>query len=365
MKNLETDKDLVDLIVKTLDKHEEHYILGSWENFARARKKKRRFIFWFSASGIAASLLVGWIGYRILFTHESQPADLAQTINAETAQPLIQKQNAEARNSETAQVNAATENVSKTFTPPEKYKITPVLQQSNSREEKVETPLASEKPLQESMTRQSVISDNVIEGLPFRYDARMKNGLSASLLSYPDQVRTDAPKEDLYSGPTEPPVHKKRLRMGVNVAPGMTSTSTVSSFNYSGGINADIMLTDNIHISTGLQLEHQTAVNRSTDTPSWLPAGQTQAMLTDLDLPVNLTWKFLNRKTSSYYVTGGFSSVAYLSEKYVNTNYTQKLVTVVNSTTNYNSVTYELTNVKNTDRRTEDPLSTLRWLTHT
>ncbi len=45
MKNSETDRDFLDLVKKTLDNYEEQYILGSWENFVKARRRRRKVIF--------------------------------------------------------------------------------------------------------------------------------------------------------------------------------------------------------------------------------------------------------------------------------------------------------------------------------
>ena len=66
MKNSETDRELNDLIKGTLDNYEEQYILGSWENFVRIRKRRKKLILWFSCTGIAASLLIGWLGFRFI-----------------------------------------------------------------------------------------------------------------------------------------------------------------------------------------------------------------------------------------------------------------------------------------------------------
>ena len=66
MKNSETDRELNDLIKDTLDNYEEQYILGSWENFVRSRKRRKKLILWFTVTGIAASLLLGWLGFRFI-----------------------------------------------------------------------------------------------------------------------------------------------------------------------------------------------------------------------------------------------------------------------------------------------------------
>ena len=150
----------------------------------------------------------------------------------------------------------------------------------------------------------------------------------------------------------------QKLRFGVNFSPGVTSTNTASSFTYSGGINADFDLSRSFRLSTGLQVEHQNVISESSDNPAWIPSGQTQAELVDLDLPLNLTWKFLIRKSTCYYLSGGISSVIYLSEKYTSTSYTQKMVQTVEMQDGVSNVAYQLENVKTTEQNTEAPLNT-------
>jgi hypothetical protein len=152
-----------------------------------------------------------------------------------------------------------------------------------------------------------------------------------------------------------------KVRFGVNISPGVTSTNTASSFNYSGGINADFDLSRNFRLSTGLQLEHQNVINKSSDNPVWLPPGQTQAELVDLDLPLNLTWKFLIRKSTCYYFSGGISSVIYLSENYTNTSYTQKMVQAMETKDGVSNVIYQIENVKTTEQESEAPLNTFNF----
>jgi len=151
----------------------------------------------------------------------------------------------------------------------------------------------------------------------------------------------------------------QKIRFGVSFSPGVASTSTASSFNYSGGINADFDLSRIFRLSTGLQVEHQNVRNESSDNPAWIPSGEMQAELVNLDLPLNLTWKFLIRKSTCYYLSGGISSLIYLSEKYTSTSYTQKMVQTVEMSNGMSNVTYQLENVKTIEQEAEAPLSTV------
>jgi len=149
-----------------------------------------------------------------------------------------------------------------------------------------------------------------------------------------------------------------KFRFGINFSPGVTSTSTASSFNYSGGINADFALSSGFGLSTGLQFEHLSVVNSDPAYNPSVPQGESKAELVDLDIPLNITWRFLKRKSTCYYVSSGISSVLYLSENYTNTSYSQQTVEVVVMQDGVENVTYEVQNVKNTDKTTEEPLNT-------
>ena len=78
----------------------------------------------------------------------------------------------------------------------------------------------------------------------------------------------------------------------------------------------------------------------------------------DLDIPLNITWKFHSGKSSAYYIAGGISSVVYLSEKYTITSYTQKMVQDVKMENGVPSVSYQLENVKSVEEESEAPLNT-------
>ena len=92
---------------------------------------------------------------------------------------------------------------------------------------------------------------------------------------------------------------------------------------------------------------------------AWMPADKTQAMLTDLDLPLNITWKFLIKKSACYYISSGISTVAYLGGRYTTISYSQKMMEVVNMVGGQPNVTYQLETVAKTDQKSDPALSTL------
>jgi cytoskeletal protein RodZ len=342
MKNMETEKEIVDLIVQTLGEGEEQYILGSWEKFAQKQTERRRLIFLYWGTGIAAGLLVGWLGFRLVFTgsyvSNTDPLNKDQIVSRvdetseknRSAEPLVIKQEPVIK----------AEKKELTQTPPDSH---------------VKESVASREDIIISTENNSSIPENHIAVL--KPDTDTLNGRSDTARVRPLYSKTDVTniiKEEDQPGKIRP--HK--FRIGVNIAPGFASSNTSSSFNYSGGVNADYELSKRFRISTGVQVEHQNITSENTTAASWMPGEKTQAMLVDLDIPLNITWKFLIKKSACYYVSSGISSVAYLSEKYTTTSYSQKIVQVVNMVGGVPNVSYQVETVAKSDQRTDPPLNT-------
>jgi len=380
MKRPETERELIDLIVNTVKNSEEHYILGSWENFIKKRKQKRKFIVWLSITGFAASLLIGWLGFRFFVSDSSgfnTDSVLKQQITGihetEVQKDTSAKQYLDGRGTLNLSVNNKVNNKG-----------------SAIRGKDYSDPKLKYLLNRDSLNIDSLLKTGVIYEL--RSDARILTGEKNMADHIPDSVKSDLQSQPLINEPgkyiatnqktdsseinpkpgypaaalnpdilNDTPVGEiaKKLRFGVSFSPGVTSTNTVSSFNYSGGISADMDLSRRFRFSTGLQLEHQNVINEAADSPAWVPAGQTEASLVSLDLPLNLTWKVLVRKSVCYYLSGGISSIAYLSEKYITTSYSQKMVSVVSMREGEQTVDYKLENIENTERETEDPLNTI------
>ena len=349
MKNSETDREIIYLIKDTLDNYDEQYILGSWENFVRRRKRRNKLILWFSCTGIAASLLIGWLGFRFILSDSFSSNEDRQRqsvsnleIPAEKETPkehiLIRQAQAIQAENKTNRGDSHDQTLQGTSEP----------QNNNQIQKEILHPL--------NVLSAEMINTSGSNTDTYPSEKGMADHLpdtSGSKAAYRQTDVKITPENDLSDNKPS-----QKLRFGVNLSPGVTSTSTSSSFNYSGGINADYDLSRSFRLSTGLQVEHQNIINESSDNPAWIPSGQTQAELVDLDLPLNLTWKFLIRKSTCYYLSGGISSVIYLSEKYTSTSYTQKMVQTVEMNDGVSNVTYQLENVKTTEQISEASLNT-------
>jgi hypothetical protein len=123
---------------------------------------------------------------------------------------------------------------------------------------------------------------------------------------------------------------KRKVRFGVNFSPGLNSSQSASSVNYTGGVSADIPLSSHLQLSTGLQVENQNLVKEfpSIAASSTAPRNEIKRELINLDLPLNLTWKFVAEKSHAYYVSAGISSLVHLKQEDRNTTYSQDLIPV-------------------------------------
>ena len=373
MKKPETDRELVDFIVDTLGNGEEHYILGSWETFVKKRKQRRRLILWFSTTGFAASVLIGWLGFKFIaadsvihnFYSELKqqiPNNQAIAVKKDTTGQnyltlidtlLLSESNNAMQQNNVISFNRHDDSKFKNQT-----KNNTRLDTKENNEYKI---IASIHPADSHKT--DLTSDSINTAFPLNSGinetgktiaANQKSDSSAVIPSV--RLTVTEIKHDDYSD-IQNNAAVKKIRFGVCFSPGVTSTATVSSFNYSGGLSADFGLSRHFGLSTGLLVERQNVINKATDNPSWMPAGQAEAVLVGIDLPVNITWKFLVRKSMCYYVSSGISSIAYLSEKYITTSYSQKIVGVINMVGGERTVDYQLENVESTEQRKEVPLN--------
>lgn len=347
MKNSGTDRELFDLIKSTLDNYEEDYILGAWENFSNKRKKRKKIILWWFGAGIAASIMIGWLGFRL--TH---PDPVNYFVN--TDQPIENEiQNLSSQNTFSSQIkNSVLKNSLDTHV--NVGTVHTIHAESNqglySDNSAVNQIIVMHIPDTLRIT-QSSITEPVDTG-----KISLELNQSDSIQYKPFSLSLD-PQIKAEENVANVGVNRK-IRFGVNFSPGVNSTSTASSFNYSGGLSADIVLFSNFQLSTGLQVEHQSVVNSEANKNTTVPQEQKKASLVNLDLPLNITWKFLSKKSSIYYLSGGISSLVYLSEKYINTTYSQKVVEIITFADGIEKVDYKVVNVKSTEQKTEAPFNT-------
>jgi hypothetical protein len=119
----------------------------------------------------------------------------------------------------------------------------------------------------------------------------------------------------------------RRLHFGVNFSPGLNATGGAGdpAMSYSGGVNMDVKIAKRLSLSTGLQFERNSVESVSRSPEGVMPSSHTSATISNLDIPLNITWNFMNDRSGSYYVSGGVSTLAYLGEEYSTTSYRQEV----------------------------------------
>ena len=336
MKDKETDNKISALIKQILDGYQEDYIPGAWENFVRKKKSKRRRIVWLIGSGIAACLMVG-----VLLFNFNNP--VVKNDWLKNNQQIVTDQNQSSISSK-------------------KDPIT-----------KLEAGLISEKRISSSEPVVASTNHKILSGTSSRDTIialhQTTNSPKDSVKIPPNSQKTTEPTRrktairSVYHLPVEDyrfaeVASKRKVRIGVNFSPGINATQTASSFNFAGGISADFAVYSNFQLSTGLQFENQSIVSNGTQISTSGPANQSKANLMNLDLPLNITWRFFSGKLKCYYFAAGVSSLAYLKESYQNTSYSQQLVAVSSMAGGHQIISYNIVNVASTTQYTISPFRT-------
>jgi Tfp pilus assembly major pilin PilA len=312
----------------SLESYEEQYIPGSWENFQQKRKSRRRIIFLRIAAGVAASLLFLIAGTNYFYF--------------------------EKKNALTTPVEQIT-NLKKDAILPEQPEASKTVAAMVSPEPAaVITKEAGEKSTVVPVPQNSVMADGTSQVSARMADTtsgnravQAGNTLQAAVLTNPGQSGTDTTgtrkdtvkalpastlpgNRTLADNQTPTTGSKRKVRFGVNFSPGVSTAQTSGSFNYTGGLSADIPLTSNIGLTTGLQVENQSIVRNlpGIASSSVTPQNQSKTKVTNLDVPVNFKWKIFSEKSRAYYVSAGLSSLVYLWQLDKNTTYSQDLIPV-------------------------------------
>lgn len=322
-----TESEIIARIKQSLDNYEEGYIPGSWETFLQKRKKNNRKIFLRIASGIAACLLLGYLGFLAIPTGEK---DLIQSTPQQVA-VIKQDSSSMVKPSEKAPVLALVAPVtgskmeSPTGKPSVASFVTKPIKVKESEKQVIQatTNITTAEPASkatalntfEKATASKTAVDTILT------TKEVKKGETA-VAYLPQPIPNEEKKLASLS--------RRKVRFGINFSPGVSNAQSSSSMNLMGGLSADISLSSKFQLSTGLQVENQNIVKSLPGivASSSFPQNQTKTKLINLDLPVNLTWKFVSEKSHAYYVSAGLSSLVYLRQENKNTTYSQDLTPV-------------------------------------
>jgi hypothetical protein len=338
MNDWETDKKIAEWIRNALENREERYISGAWENFVNRRKRKRRIIFIKSASGIAAALIGVWLILQVLVPESNNNRLETNFKTPERTAPSDEWPEKEATSVQPPFLhNQVAQKAKSTMSrKSEKDGTEPKLKKSVVQKEKlaqvaIEETIALLDSVPAKTSEPKYFADTLLAG-----NGKSKPDSEEIVSVLPDEldiVRGNAEKQK--SG-------LDKMRFGIHFSPGFNSTTSSSTFAFSGGVSADFRLSRALFLSTGIQAELQNVHSRKPNKEFMAIDNQTTADLLLLDVPLNITWKFLTGKSTAYYVSGGISSLAYLNEDYRNKATTQEVVEVVNEENGQETVEYKV-----------------------
>ena len=329
-KKYTTESEIIAQIKRSLDGYEEAYVEGSWGTFLQKKKSRQRKLFLRVASGIAACLLVGLIGVNYLHFEKSDSSKLT----AEKSVEIVREKPVAEKNSipETpAAVVASHEAIQPVKEAGTKSVTVARLQQNDlisTKPEKTETPPVALAIVADTVSNSPTLSPGM-EQLTAENKADSVKGSRDTISARRENNRLLA-LQSLEENPKDAAITKRKIRFGVNFSPGFNTTQSASSANYTGGVSADIPLSSNFQLSTGLQVENQSMVKEfpSIVASSTAPQNKIKRELINLDLPLNLTWKFVAEKSHAYYVSAGVSSLVHLKQEDRNTTYSQDLIPI-------------------------------------
>jgi hypothetical protein len=336
MQDWEKDKILADSIRDALETQEEQYSPGAWENFVNLRKRRRRIVYLKTGTGIAASLLGIWLVIQVLVPEAINNRIETRHITYEKSEQSKEwtENNTITNEDPSHRVHVAREGKTSLPTKSEQTGTELILEEIDVRTEEI-----PQADAVESIALLDGLPDKPSGGADFTDSLMIEDGQSNPepekfVRWIHDEMETArVPAEKLKSGPD-------RVRFGVHFSPGFNSTSSNSTFAFAGGISADFRLTRRLGLSTGIMAAQQNVVLQQQNNQFMGLGKETTASMLFLDVPLNLTWKFHSDKSTSYYVSGGISSLAYLDEDYRNKTTTQELVEVVREENGQESVEY-------------------------
>ncbi|MCG6191190.1 outer membrane beta-barrel protein [Maribellus maritimus] len=356
MNDWETDKKIAEWIRGVMEEREEKYIPGSWENFVRSRKKKQRIVFMRFISGAAAGLLGIWLIFQFFVPEMEQ--DLVET-NYKTPEESEHLNESTEKGITSVQTPSLSGQTTRNIEPTQSDKSGETKTESASETRVDHVGKFPEIAFDETTILLDSVQSEIYEEPDFSdtlFLADEKNRLdsekhTAVLTNDTDIVQTNPKKQR--TG------HK--VRFGIYFSPGFNSMSGNSALAFSGGISADFRLSRALFVSTGIQAEQQNLLRQEPNYEFMGIDNQTTANLLCLDIPLNLTWKFSKQQSTSYYVSGGISSLAYLDEDYKNKTTTQELIEVVKEVNGQETVEYEVVTKETETWKSVPPLQTFNF----
>lgn len=312
---------------RTLSEYEVPYEAGAWERFEQKRKRKRRFIIWYRAGGIAA--LISLIILAVLFQNELFPgASQERVISRKAVEKDALEQKAKditiTDDAIASDEDPSTQNLELA------EKNTKVNKTSEQLSGKTDLVLSSNDQLYNNTYTKE--EDAPINLLAVHVEKISRIGLSFNLppqaipslviknitgAQYPigEDFIVQQNIEELEAKTNENPIV-----FGIALSSLLSSSPETSSPQpgVGCGFTTEIPFNKKIALYTGVHLSNQTLTSEVNENPSVLTGTKAlQSVTTDLlslDIPVNIRYTFSEWKDNAMYVAAGVSSLAYLGE---------------------------------------------------
>jgi hypothetical protein len=350
-----TESEIFTHIKQSLENYEETYIPGSWESFLQKRRIRQRKLFLRIASGIAACLLLGFMGVNLIPFEKrvNLKSTAEQTISSTRITPDVEINPAKKIEPSMVSLQSGLKHFKSPGTESKANSIVKENLIAKGENTAAEHPVVS-IPSVDSTKKNSTFATNV--------DLRSNSNKTDTTKRSSDTIRIEKINTFLNTPPakenqTLADASKRKVRFGINFSPGVSATQSSGSFNYMGGVTADISLFSNVQLSTGLQVENQSIVKKMPGivSSSIAPQNETKTKLINLDLPINITWKFATEKSHAYYVSAGLSSLVYLHQEDRNTTYADMLIPVSTVVAGEKIESYSIVNQVSVTQNTVTP----------
>jgi hypothetical protein len=339
MDNVEKDNVIIQKARDYLDNRSQPYIEGAWEDFVEfRRKRKRRRICLKYGIGAAACLSALFITFRAF-----QPEGESFQPDGETTIPPVITESHISPGTARPDIPLAE------LYAPEKHAATQ--RYLNKGRDFVPTTRGAKivdvaDPLEKKDNPQ--LTKPIDPGSEEELDRNGKEEMRTEKTERKDVLKErDKLKEQERENWKDPSgrmlaTSDDKVRIGLNISPTVHSATSNAAFAFSGGITADIKLTRSLFVTTGLLAEHQ---QFSSCRPNREFMGIDKSFSGDMvsiDIPLNIGWKFTHHPNRNYYIVGGVSSLAYVSENYQSTERWQEVVEHVRESGGEEFVEYEV-----------------------
>lgn len=299
MKNVEKE-DIIDNLITSLKNYNENYVEGLWENFLEKRKrkkrKKRKILVIQFVSGIAASLLVGYLSITAIRhameeNHDYNAANSdTNKIQTEEITPMaVLKSRPDNRNLSAEIIEIPVENnqniVAIDTSPEIKYSQVQVINPDSSV-------FNNEK-------NELIVIDKTPNG--FQEDRYHSQNTDISDMESVDNSTV------------------KKFSIGFVVNEAINSTAMSSNISYAFGIVNDVRLSHNISLNTGIIFGKYNLDYTSNTGTFGIPNDEpisTGVELVCFDIPLNLKIKLKEMKKSNIFITSGVSTLVFIRESY-------------------------------------------------